>query len=433
MFRPLLPFALGAGRNSEPRRAICLTFALTLGVLFLAGGGGPSGKTFFNTVAAIVSMYFLLTYGMINVAAFVESFGGNPSFRPRFRFFNWAIALAGFLGCVSVSALINGVAAACAAVVMGTIYWILRKKVLKIAFGDSRRGFRFAQLRNRLYQLSRLSMHPKNWRPTMLVLSGNPNTRLALVQCAIWMEGGRGIVTLAEILVGEIEKLAELRKTGIRRLENFILENNLMAYPEVVVAEDFDVALPVLLQGHGIGPLKPNLLMLGWPSDPERTLPFACLLRTVAHLNMSIAVYADKAESILGSGPRIDLWCRGQKNGALMIILAHLMCEHNAWKDARLRILREIGDEAGREPTQQSLYELIHAARVEAEVVAVVSQEPFVEVLHDHFRDASLVILGLFIPPEDKETGFYENYTRLMEDMPPTLLVYSSGEADLFA
>ncbi|MHC4324108.1 MAG: amino acid permease, partial [Planctomycetota bacterium] len=79
-------FGRGSKGKDEPRYGLVLTLGLTIGVILLLGGGDSMAA--FDMVAAIVSMFFLCTYGMINFAAFVESFGANPSFRPRFKFYH---------------------------------------------------------------------------------------------------------------------------------------------------------------------------------------------------------------------------------------------------------------------------------------------------------------------------------------------------------
>ncbi len=61
--------------------------------------------------AAVVTMFFLYTYGMVNLAAFVESFDENPLFRPSFHFYHRSPALTGALGC-GVTAFLNNPSAA---------------------------------------------------------------------------------------------------------------------------------------------------------------------------------------------------------------------------------------------------------------------------------------------------------------------------------
>jgi len=135
-------FGHGSKDKDEPRYGLALTLGLTLGIIFLMGGGDSMSA--FDMIAAIVSMFFLCTYGMINFAAFVESFGANPSFRPRFRFYHWTTSILGTVACLVVMILINAFAAAVAISVIAAIYVYLSRRVFRSAFGDARLGFQYA-------------------------------------------------------------------------------------------------------------------------------------------------------------------------------------------------------------------------------------------------------------------------------------------------
>ncbi len=107
-------FGRGKGPHREPFQATVLLGGFVMAVIAAASWKGlsPSGTSSgMNKVAEIASMCFLLTYTMVNLAAFVESYGRNPSFRPRFKFFHWTIALYGFLACLLVSFYIDFMAA----------------------------------------------------------------------------------------------------------------------------------------------------------------------------------------------------------------------------------------------------------------------------------------------------------------------------------
>ena len=84
MLRRLRWFGFGSGRLGEPRRAIVLT-SLVAQVGILAGD--------LDTVAPVITMFFLMTYGTMNLACFYEGRSNNPSFRPTFRLNHWSIAL----------------------------------------------------------------------------------------------------------------------------------------------------------------------------------------------------------------------------------------------------------------------------------------------------------------------------------------------------
>ena len=105
------------------------------------------------------------------------------------------------------------------------------------------------------------------------------------------------------------------------------------------------------------------------------------------------------------------------------------------WSRAKVRLLRLIQDEAGRQPSREALEELLGNARLEAEVELIVSQDPFHKVLERHSSDASVVILGFKIPQAREEEAFrFQMYfERMISPLPTTLLVNSSGEVDLSA
>jgi hypothetical protein len=76
---------------------------------------------------------------------------------------------------------------------------------------------------------------------------------------------------------------------------------------------------------------------------------------------------------------------------------------------------------------------LIDAARVDAKTEVVVSKAPFHEVLNAHSKDASVVFLGFNVPEKSEAREFQKRYEEIIFDLPTTLMVCSSGKADLFA
>ncbi|MFC1766376.1 amino acid permease, partial [Planctomycetota bacterium] len=256
IFRILSPFARGAKDTDEPRLGLLLTLGLTVVVILMVSG--QESMTAFDMIAQIVAMFFLCTYGMINLAAFVESFGGNPSFRPRFKWCHWSVSLIGFIACAVVMILIDIVAALVALVVIGVIYTILSRRVFRSAFGDARRGFQYTLVVRTLQRLQGMTPHAKNWRPTFLVLARSTQSHLTLMKYADWMEGGRGLVTAAQVFSGDLETYAK-RVAGLRdAMDSFLKDHNLAVFPEVIFAEDVDEGIRTVVQAHSIGPLKPN-------------------------------------------------------------------------------------------------------------------------------------------------------------------------------
>lgn len=424
-------FARGSSKGDEPRRALILTCFITVGVLVWAGN--ETGGSALNGVAAIISMFFLYSYGMINLAAFIEDFAGNPSFRPQFVYFHWWTALLGTIGCVVVTVLINWMAALAAILIIILLLWYLKARKLIATFGDARRGFIYRQTRNNLLRLRRIPEDPKNWRPNILVFSGNPMEREEIIAYAAWLESRRGIVYLANVLVGNVEELAPRRPAALQQLTQFCNEKNYAAFPVVVAAEKLEQGISMLLQATAIGPIRPNLALFGWSGKMTRHHTYIRDLRTASSLGMSLAIIETKGLPAPDEPKRIDIWWRGHKNGALMLLLGFLLSENWEWANSRIRLLRVIENAAGEEPAAQALQELLNHARVGGEVKVVVSGESFSRVLHEQSADANCVILGFELPEKANEVEWHACYRSFIDGMPTTILVNSLGGEDLFA
>jgi len=433
IFRSLNIFARGAGERDEPRLGLVLTLVLTVVVILVACR--QDSMTAFDMIASIVTMFFLCTYGMINLAAFVESFGGNPSFRPRFRYIHWAVALIGALCCVGVMLLIDLVAALVAILVIAAIYGLLSRRVMSSTFGDARRGFQYALAVRSLQSLYHMKPHAKNWRPTFLVMAGNTQGHLTLIQYAVWMEGGRGLVTAAQVISGDLQTFATRVENLRTAMETFLKNNALAVFPEVIFCEDVDEGIRTLAQSHSIGPLKPNTVLFGWPTKVDRAEAILGHVWDITGLGKSVVIVADKGlPSLVPRQRRIDIWWRGQKNGSLMATLAYLLTQNWQWRDAQIRILRLVRDAAGRESSREAIRSLVENARIRGEVRVVVSLEPFESVLTDHSSKADVVFMGINPPGDGQDSEeFYQKTSHLLEHMPTTILVHSSGEADVFA
>ena len=175
--------------------------------------------------------------------------------------------------------------------------------------------------------------HPKNWRPSILALSQGASARLHLVRYACLLSADRGVVSLAQILAGELEERFALRANAEGLMRKFLLEEELPAFPVVVVDDDFSDALKSLLQCHGIGQLRPNTLMLSWSGDPEQFEALTSMLGLAKKMNRSVLVSCccqDEGAWGTPSGA-INIWWNDPQNGPMMLLLGFLLKE-SQWR-----------------------------------------------------------------------------------------------------
>ncbi len=424
---PLLgPFAKGSGDAGEPRRAIVLSFAIAQAGVMLGD---------LNAIAPVITMFFMITYGAINLATFMEGFSGNPSYRPTFRWCHWLVSLAGALFCGGVMFLISPVWAIIAVIIMSAIYLTLRRQQLKTSWGDVVRGAVFERIRRDLLVLQQSKYHIRNWRPAILVLGGSSRERLYIAAMGQRLAGKHGLLILGSVLVGSPSELLDRHSNVQRALRKLVADNNLEAFPVVTIAPRLTEGISSLIQCCGLGALRPNMVLFGWNTDPERDAIFEDDMRSVARLGRSMAVFYSQfpPRDIWSLRPgSIDIWWQGKgANGHLMLLLAHLLCSDPDMRGRRIRIVRMLKSEAGREETLTHLRELSEDVRIPCDPVVVIDDD-FSSVLHRESANAALVILGL-PDPREQETGMVDHMKEQIVGLPNVLFVYSAGDMSLHA
>ena len=420
----LSPLARGSGRNNEPRIATILTFLICQTCILLGD---------LNMIAPVITMAFMITYGMLNLATFYESFTGNPSYRPRFRFSHWSLSLLGATGCVAVMFLISPLWASVSIVVVAGIHWLIGLQEIRARWGDIKGGYLFERTRRNLLRLEDVLYHAKNWRPIVLAFSGAGWTRVHLAVYGHWIVAGRGILTLGQVIEGELENRVERRANQERMLYDFINEQELGAFPAVVVADNLSEGIEALIQCQGLGALRPNTVLLGWPGDGAKTKAFGSTLRTISRLNQNIVLVrmAEEAEDPWQApAGTIDVWWRGKDNGPLMLLLAHMLARNDAWKGRTIRLVRAVPNDAARDEVTRHLNELIETSRIPAISVVVMAEEPFA-ALRAASRNAAIVFAGFQPPEEGGEAAYFVHTEAMGQDLRNMVLVHSKQSVAL--
>lgn len=421
VFKRLEFFAKGSGASGEPRRAIILTFIIS-SIGILAGN--------LNTIAPIITMFFLLTYGTVNLACFYEMITRNPSFRPVFRFHHWSIALLGALGSLAVMFLINVIGALVAIALASLMYYLILRSEILVQWGDMNSGLAFQRARASLLRLEQEKYHPKNWRPSILVLSGGRWNRANLLHYACALSAERGIVSLAQIISGELEDRFVRRAEAERLMRKFIREENLPAFPVVIVDENFSEGLKALLQAHGIGGLKPNMLLLGWTRDTASSGNFPLILNLAKKLKRSLLVVRNQheEEGRTANPGEINIWWNDSLHSSLSLMMAFLLRQNRDWRDKSLRILRPVAEKADVQNLRYEMEEMLKNARINAEIMILPSNEPL-QTLKENLGESAILFIG-FDPtdnPEDfvAQMGVLRSYMDLPGDI---VLVYNAGD-----
>lgn len=428
VFRRLDFFGVISPKNGEPRRAL-------LAVWVISQAGILIGEL--NILAPIITMAFLATYGLLNYSAFYEAATRNPSYRPTFRFTHWSISLLGALGCLATMIAIDYWSALIVICGMLFLFRVINLREVEARWGDAQSGFIFERARQNLWRLEQQLEHPKNWRPIILTLCGGAGVRPHLPVFGHWLAAGHGIQSLGQIIHGDVENQLKRRSEQLSILRQYIEEQHLMAFPSVIVTPYLSDGVEAMVQCHGLGALRPNTVIIGWPQDAGRAEVFGSITRTVAALGCSVVAVRLRGNGLqqeedpwtVPTGP-IDIWWRGLKNGELMLLLAHMLHQTDQWRNREIRLLRAIESDGAHLEITKHLNKLIQTARIPATPKTVVAGDVS-NTIQNTSQDSSVAILGFEPPAEGKEREFFDNLERLTGKLERVLFVNSAGGMQL--
>ncbi len=369
LFPALNPFGKGYGAADNPRRGVLLSLVIAFATIALGD---------LNLIAPVVSMFFLISYGLLNYATYFEASGKSPSFRPRFKWFHHRLSLIGALGCAGAMIAIHPLAGGASIVILLLIQQYIRKTVAVARWADGSRSNRLQQVRDNLHFVRSELDHPRDWRPVILAFSDNPDRRERIIRFASWIEGGSGFTTAVKIMVGEGAVVRKARDRMILDMRADIRKRGLEAFTLVVATPDFDSALPIIMQAHGMGPVRPNTVLMNWfdRSDGTSNLPglqsYGRYVRMALRFGQNVimlAVGPKELEALEERDPRdrrIDVWYRDDATGRLMLMAAYLMTRTPDWRGAPIRLLVPVTPADTVTPTAESIEQMLDDVRIEA-------------------------------------------------------------------
>jgi len=186
----LSPFAQGTAIDDEPTVAVLITYFLTQITLF----------SNINQIASFVTMTFLLTFMVVNLACFLLKYNllnyffdyrisSAPNFRPSFHYFRWYTAFIGVLVSFATMYFVDGVYATVAAAFMFSLFLLIHYFCPPKAWGDVTQSLIYHQVRKFLLRLD-------TRKGTPLELRCNTRTRQVLATSDI-IVGWQSTFTMA--------------------------------------------------------------------------------------------------------------------------------------------------------------------------------------------------------------------------------------------
>ena len=365
-------FLISKEGEEEPRNAVLLTGVILFPIII-------NGSL--DSVAQILTMFFLITYVVINLSVFLEQFLGLRSFRPLFKV-PMIVPMYGAAASLIFMFLINAYASIVAILFIMLIYWLLTKRSLPQEKGDVRSGvFRsFSEwAAEKTRHLPESSLHI--WKPNMVIpvlstrtIIGNypliksiaePNGRMTVLGFRL----SRNIKNnpeeediTKEELSREIDQLPKL-------VDKFNGEKIFTSY-STIQASDYVNSLIVSIEAIQSQVFSPNILFL--PYKPSNLAPadLQKIIDSSTRNNYGLALFDRDKDIGLGTEEDIHVWITSKvlsedmferRHYDLALLIAYSI-EQN-W-NGKVSLWMCVDDDNQKRAAEKYLHKLIYEGRL---------------------------------------------------------------------
>jgi len=323
-------------KKKEPINATLLTCIIAFA--FVSAGN-------VNFVAEIISMFFMVTYGAINLVSFLEHFAADPSYRPTFKS-KWYLSLIGTVACFWLMFKMNFSYAMLSTLLMVAIYFSVsyyntEKKALSKIF----QGVIFQVSRNlQLFlQKTNTDLEENDWRPSVVCLSRDYFNSLDGFDLLRWISHKYGFGTYIHMINGYLSKetSTEAKETIDNLLEVTEKIDNKIFFSSIV-SPSMTSAIAQVIQLPGITGKKNNTVLFEYNRHDDQSNSLNDFIKNFSLITaLSFDTYLlSSTHRGFGFKKNISIWItdRDFDNANLMILTAFIIIGHKDWKDAEIKI-----------------------------------------------------------------------------------------------
>ncbi|WP_343485566.1 amino acid permease [Allomuricauda sp. d1] len=417
---PYSKFLSGQSANGQPRNAMLVTGIMIFATMLLRE---------LNAVAPLVTLFFLITYAMINIVVIIEQRLGLISYRPIFKVNKW-IPWIGLFSSVLAMFIINPTISLVSIVIVFVVYWFLSRQNLETPFEDVRSGLfvSFAEWAAK-HTWGMKSMQQRAWKPNLMVPVRDINGAKGNFQFLRNIAAPKGSINLLGIASTEnnafVNELTSLS-------ESFRLKGVFSSWT-VIHTDDFAKGVNYGNQALRGAFFRPNIVFLNLQQHDDYETEIRPVIKECIRLEIGVLLFSAHPTALLGQRNLINVWVSDRRGNwelgwdigslDLSTLIAYKLKKN--W-DARIRIITVISNAEEEENANNFLKSLISLARL---------PETFIEVYVGNFREivqavprADLNIFGM-------DENFKVEFVKEMIDKTNSscLFVKDSGHESILA
>ncbi|RKF81779.1 Vacuolar cation-chloride cotransporter 1 [Golovinomyces cichoracearum] len=245
-------FSKGSKKADEPTNAIIVTYVIAQMTMLCN----------LNQIASFITMTYLMTFLVMNLACFLLKISSAPNFRPSFHFFNWQTALFGTIISAIAMFFVDGISATACVSILISIFIIIHYNTPPKSWGDVSQSLIYHQVRKYLLRLK--EEHVKFWRPQILLFINDPRRQYNLIQFCNSMKKG-ALYILGHVIVTDDfgGSVPEARKQQAA-WSKYIDFSKIKAFVNISISNGIEWGARNIVLSAGLGGMRPNIAVLGF-------------------------------------------------------------------------------------------------------------------------------------------------------------------------
>ncbi len=356
---PFSDFLAGQSANGQPRNAMLVTGILIFVTLLLRN---------INAVAPLVTLFFLITYAMINIVVIIEQRLGLISYRPIFKIHKW-VPWFGLISSIFAMFIINPVVSLLSIMIVLTVYWYLSRQNLETPFEDVRSGlfFSFAEWAAK-HTWGMKKMQQRAWKANLMVPVRDINGLKGTFEFLRNIAKPKGSIKLLGIEPhSETSTLAK----ELEAISSSFRQKDVFSSYSVIHTDEFAKGINYGNQALQGAFFRPNIVFLNLQNHDDYETELRPVMKESIRLEIGVLLFVSHPTALMGQRNMINVWVSDRKsnwdlgwdigNLDLSMLVAYKLKMN--W-GARIRVITVISDPKDETNAKKFLNRLINLARL---------------------------------------------------------------------
>jgi amino acid transporter len=356
---PYSTFLAGQSANGQPRNAMLITGILIFTTMLLRN---------INAVAPLVTLFFLITYAMINIVVIIEQNLGLISYRPVFKIHRW-VPWVGLISSVFAMFIINPTVSLLSVMIVFVVYWYLSRQNLETPFEDVRSGLfvSFAEWAAK-HTWGMKKMQQRAWKPNLMVPVRDINGVKGIFQFLRNIAKPKGSIKLLGL--EPFTENSRLAKQLAELSESFRTKDVFSSWT-VIHTDEFAKGINYGSQALQGAFFRPNIVFLNLQEHDDHEEELRPIIKESIRLEIGVLLYIAHPTALQGERNIINVWISDRQsnwslgwdigNLDLSLLIAYKLKLN--W-NAKIRLITVINDPKEEENARAFLNSLIGLARL---------------------------------------------------------------------